>query len=95
MSEADTIRSGRPLPKIAAAYAGADRLLHVVLRYPDGVVEKIVDLGPVFASGWVYAPLRDDDVLFASMRVNEGGNALEFGDGRKISAAQIERLPQR
>ena len=66
-----------------------------MLRYPDGIVEKIVDLAPVSESAWVYAPLRGDDVLFASMRVNEDGNALEFGDGRKISAAQIERLPNR
>ena len=44
MFNADDINSlDNPLPTIAAAYPGADRLVHIVLRYPAGVVERIVD----------------------------------------------------
>ena len=87
------ISVGKPMPTIAAAYAGADRLAHVVLRYPEGVVEKIVDLAPVLASRYVYAALIKDDALFATLRISEDGNALEFANGLEISALWIERLP--
>jgi len=49
-------------------------------------------IAPVLASRHVYDPLREDDALFATMRVNEDGNALEFNGGLEISAMWIERL---
>ena len=90
----DIISVGKP-PTIAVAYPGADRLVHVVLRYPAGVVEKIVDLAPILEFGRIYAPLLEDDALFATLRVNEDGKALEFNGGFMISAASIEWLAER
>ena len=92
MTETDTTSAGKPPPTIAAAYPGADRLVHVVLRYSAGVVEKIVDLTPILEFGRVYAPLLEDDALFATLHVNEDGKALEFSGGFKISATSIEWL---
>ena len=62
-------------------------------RYPDRVTEIIVDLEPVLKARYVYAPLLVDDALFATMRINDDGNALRFANGLEISAMWIERLP--
>jgi hypothetical protein len=39
-------------------------------RFSDGVVQE-VDLAPVLANGQLFAPIRDDDQVFAQVRVNE------------------------
>jgi len=44
-----------------------DRWLRV--RFSDGVV-KDVDLGPIFAQGGVFAPIRDDRAVFEQVRVD-------------------------
>ena len=70
-----------------------DRLVHVVLRYPDRMVKKTVDLAPALWKKRIFLPLRVGDALFATLRINEDGTALEFGDGDiDISADWIERL---
>ena len=92
MIDDDIIGVGKPPPTIAAAYPGAERRVHLVLCYPDEVMQKTVDLTPILKTGRVYAPLFEDDALFATLRVNEDGKALEFNGGFKISAASIEWL---
>jgi hypothetical protein len=38
-------------------------------------------------------PLREDDDLFQTLRVNEDGNAIEWDGGLELSAEWLERLP--
>ena len=92
IDEEDNISAGKPPPTIAAAFAGGERRAHLVLRYPDGIVEKIVDLAPIIDFGC--NPLVENDALFATMRVNEDGNSLEFNGGFKILATTIEWLAE-
>ena len=66
--------------------------MHVVQRCPAAVVEKIVDLALILEFGRIYAPLIEDDALFATLRVNGDGKSLEFNGGFKISATSIEWL---
>ena len=95
MRNDEIIEVGRPLPLITAVKPVGDRLVHILLTYPDDVVEKTVDLAPILWSKRIFIPLREDDALFATLRVNEDGTALEFGDGDiDISADWIERMPQ-
>ena len=57
-------------------------------------MEKTVDLTPVLKTGHLYAPLLEEHALFASMRANEDGKALEFNGDFKISATTIEWLAE-
>ncbi|WP_202309116.1 MULTISPECIES: DUF2442 domain-containing protein [unclassified Mesorhizobium] len=84
------IRVGRPLPRIAAAAIDGRRRVHVTWR--NGEVAT-VDLAPVILSHRVFIPLRKDDDLFQTVRVNEDGTALEWDEGIELSAEWIERLP--
>lgn len=93
MTDDAIIEFAEPLPRIVLAYVVRDRLLHVVLRYPDHMVKKTVDLAPVLWRKRIFLPLRVGDVLFATLRINVDGTAIEFGDGDiDISAESIERL---
>jgi len=90
----DNLSVGKPSPTIVAAYPGAGWRVHLVLRYPDGAVEKTVDLTPILKTGRIYAPLLEDRALFATVRVDEDGKALEFDGDFKISATAIEWLAE-
>jgi len=77
----DIITVGRPLPRLASATPAGDRRVHVVLRYPDGeTVESNVDLAPTLTSKRIFASLREDDDLFATMRMTEDGTGLQFSE---------------
>ncbi len=86
----DVIRVGRPLPRIAAVAIEDRRRVHVTWR--DGTVVT-VDLAPVILSHRVFIPLRKDDDLFQTVRVNEDGTAIEWDGGIELSGEWIERLP--
>jgi hypothetical protein len=88
--EPDLIVVGRPLPRIAAAAPLDGRRVRLAWR---GGTSRVVDLAPVLASHRAFIALRSDDALFATLRVNEDGNALEWADGSELSAEWIERLP--
>ena len=47
------------------------------LRFTDGVVQD-VDLGPVFVRGGVFEAIRDDDDVFAQVRVSETTGTVEW-----------------
>jgi hypothetical protein len=86
----DVISVGKPLPRIAAVQVIDGRRLAVTWR--DGTV-KIVDLAPVLLSHRHFIPLRDNDDLFQTVRVNEDGVAIEWDGDIELTAEWIERLP--
>lgn len=86
----EVIRVGRPLPRIAAVAIDHRRRVYVTWR--NGKVAT-VDLAPVILSHRVFIPLRKDDDLFQTVRVNEDGTALEWDESIELSAEWIERLP--
>lgn len=91
----DIVTTSAPLPRLASAVPLEARRVALVFR--DGTA-KTVDLMPALASRRIYIPLRDDDALFATLRVSDYGDAIEWsmGEGRQpldFSALWLARLP--
>lgn len=86
----EIIAVGRPLVRIASAEVSGGRRVRVVWRNGE---DTTVDLAPVLQSRRLFIPLRNDDTLFATMHVNEDGNALEWDGGIELTAVWIARLP--
>lgn len=86
----DIVSVGAPLPRIAAVQALGGRQVRVTWRNGKSVN---VDLAPVLLSRRIFIPLRDDDDLFLTVRVNEDGNAIEWDGGIELTALWIESLP--
>lgn len=86
----EIISVGPPLPRIATAEPIDERRVRITWRNGGSVT---VDLAPVLHSRRLFIPLRRDDALFGTMRVNEDGNALEWEGGIGLSALWVERLP--
>ncbi|MDD3447015.1 MAG: DUF2442 domain-containing protein [Zavarzinia sp.] len=86
----DVIRVGVSLPRISAVFPLDGRKVKIVWR--DGRA-KTVDLAPALESRRVFIPLRKDDALFHTLRVNEDGNAIEWDNGLDFSAVWLDRLP--
>lgn len=86
----DVVRVGPALPRIAAAQPLDGRKVAVTWR---SGASKIVDLTPALESRRIYIPLRDDDALFATLRVSEHGDAIEWDGGLDFSAIWLDRLP--
>ena len=78
------------MPRIDGARALKGRTVEVV--WAGSPEAQIVDLSPALKSRRIFVRLRSDDALFASLRVNEDGNALEWDDGSELTALWIERL---
>lgn len=85
----DYISVGRPLPRIADAAPGDGRTARIT--WNNGSTQW-VDLAPALANHRAFVRLRSDDALFASMRVSEYGDCLEWSDGAELSAVWIEEL---
>lgn len=91
----DIITASAPLPRLAGAVPLEGRRVALVFR--DGEA-KTVDLMPALASRRIYIPLRHDDALFATLRVSDYGDAIEWnvGEGKPaldFSALWLARLP--
>lgn len=86
------ISVGRPLPRIVSVKSVSGRVVSLLWRGSDHPVE--VDLTPALVAHRLFAGLRDDDALFATVKVNEDGNALEWADGAELSAVWIEELAE-
>ncbi|TPL57286.1 DUF2442 domain-containing protein [Mesorhizobium sp. B2-4-2] len=86
----DIVTVGNPLPRIALVTMIDGRRVRITWR--DGR-SNTVDLNPVLNSHRHFIPLRDDDELFGTMRVNEDGNAIEWDGGIELSAEWIDTLP--
>ena len=98
MSEADMIAVGDPLPSVAFVETGTDPFT-VVVTWGEGARagrRDVIDLAPVLMTYKTFAPLRDDAALFASVRVSEFGEAIEWGedDALAVSAMTLERLAE-
>ena len=79
----DVISFGHSLPRLATAMIIDGRRVRVTWRDGNSVT---VDLGPVLLSHRHFIPLRDNDDLFQTLRVNE--------EGTELSALWISRLPE-
>ncbi|WP_319520189.1 DUF2442 domain-containing protein [uncultured Martelella sp.] len=88
--EDDIVSVGRRLPRLTTVEPREGRKLFV--RFDNGV-EKTVDLAPALESRRFYKPLRKDDALFRSFRINEYRNAIEWNDELDFSAMWLEALP--
>jgi len=86
----DMIDTGIHLSRILKATPLEGRKVRVAF---DNGLEKIVDLAPALNSFRIYIPLREDDVLFRSLRISEYGDAIEWNDELDFSAMWLERLP--
>jgi hypothetical protein len=86
---AEIIRAGSALPRIAEARPLNDR--KVEITWKDGC-RKTVDLKPALASRRQYIALRTDDTLFATLRVSEYGDAIEWENGLDFSAIWLDTL---
>lgn len=90
MNDDEIVTVGAPLPRIAAANIVDGRRVRISWR--DGRTNT-VDLAPVLMSRRHFIPLRANDELFSTLRVNEDGNALEWDGGIELSAIWVDRLP--
>ena len=85
----EIISVGAPLPRMEQAFALDERNVRIVWQ---GGRETVLDLAPVLLSRRLYIPLRDDNILFATVRVSEYGDAIEWDGGIEISALWLTRL---
>ncbi|RUU11256.1 DUF2442 domain-containing protein [Mesorhizobium sp. USDA-HM6] len=86
----DIVTVGGPLPRIAAVTVIDGRRVRITWSDGNSVT---VDLAPVLNSRRHFIPLRDNEELFATVRVNEDGNAIEWDGGIELSAVWIKTLP--
>ncbi|GEP00631.1 hypothetical protein [Methylobacterium haplocladii] len=96
MSDRDMIRAGDPIPSIGAVEVG-NGPYDVLITWADGHragQQILIDLAPVILTYKVFIPLRDDRRLFATVRVAEYGEAIEWGDNDDLAVAgtTLERL---
>src|SRR5271154_8651 len=95
MSESERVIVGDPMPKIAKVVA--ERPFRITVEWDAGNhngSSSVVDLAPIVLSMKVFAPLRTDEALFASVHTVEGGRALAWGEDENIdiAATTVERL---
>jgi hypothetical protein len=95
MSESERFIVGDPMPKIAKVVA--ERPFRITVEWDAGNhngSSSVVDLAPIVLSMKVFAPLRTDEALFASVHTIEGGRALAWGEDENIdiAATTVERL---
>ncbi len=86
------------LPLLASVAAGPGRH-EVCVTWAEGAragQRDTINLGPHIASYEALKPLRDDPGLFASVRMSEHADAIEWGpdDSLAVSGATLERLAE-
>ena len=86
----EILDTGIGLPRIASAEPLDGRKVRVT--FDDGET-KVVDIAPALASRRIYMPLRDDDELFRSFKVNAERNAIEWNGDLDFSAMWLAELP--
>ncbi|MDO9415788.1 DUF2442 domain-containing protein [Pararhizobium sp.] len=86
----DAISVGNPLPRLLAAHFEQGRQVRIV--WASGR-ERVVDLAPILESRRIYIALRSDDALFATLKVSEFGDSIEWQDGTDLSAVWLSKLP--
>lgn len=86
----EIVSVGRPLPRLAAATIVDGTQVRVTWRDGNSIT---VDLDPVLHSHRHFIPLRKNEELFQTLRVNEEGTALEWDNAIELSAMWIATLP--
>lgn len=86
----EIVSVGAPLPRLAAATIIDGNRVRVTWRNGNSVT---VDLDPVLKSHRHFIPLRDNEELFQTLRVNEDGTALEWDGDIELTAVWIASLP--
>ena len=76
-------------PNIKAIRAEDDRRLVITWR---GAAESVVDVAEHIDKFALFAPLRDDDRLFGTVSVGEGGWCVHWSDELEISSDTLWRL---
>ncbi|KAB1071599.1 hypothetical protein [Methylobacterium planeticum] len=99
MSEADRIRVGDPLPRLAGVTAEPGSL-RVSVTWATGARAgrtETVDLAPHLFTYRRFGPLRSDPTLFARARLGEWGASIAWGadDDLEIPASVVEDLAAR
>lgn len=84
------------LPTLASVAVGGG-WHEVIVDWSDGPragTSDVIDLGPLISTHAALRPLRDDSALFASVRLSEHADAIEWGpdDALAVSGATLERL---
>ena len=94
MSATEMISADRDLPFLKSVQTAGELAVEATWASGDRAGRKeVVDLSPVIGQFRLYAPLRGDASLFATVRLADDGGAIEWGDGSiDMSAASIERL---
>jgi hypothetical protein len=82
----------RTLPRVAEIAPGPAPLT-LRVRWQKGG-ESLVDVSGLVGSFRVYAPLRDDPVLFAQVRVGEHGTDVAWTEELDMAADTLWRLAQ-
>lgn len=94
MSATEMVSGDRGLPFLQSVRPAGS--LSVEIAWASGSrngKREIVDLSPLIGQFRLYAPLRHDPELFATVRLASDGGAVEWGDGEiDMAAESIERL---
>ena len=99
MSEADRIRVGSPLPRLAHVEA-VPGSLRVIVDWAGGAragQRDVIDLAPHLYTYRMFGGLRADPALFAQVRLGEWGASIGWGgdDGLDIPASALESLAEK
>lgn len=95
MSAIDRVSVGEPMPNIERVSPKEPYRVDVFWRSGRRQGRSsLVDLAPLILSKKIFVPLRDNDTLFRTVHVVEGGAAIAWGDGSEIDMASttIESL---
>lgn len=98
MSETDLISIGDALPVLASVTVGNGPYV-VIVEWAEGSragTSEAIDLASVILTYKTFRPLRDDPALFATVRLSEYGDAIDWGrdDSLAVSGATLERLAE-
>lgn len=90
----ETITVGAEMPALGAIRHIRD--FTVSVRWAAGArrgITEEVDLAPAILQFRVFTPLRTDPALFSSVRIDDDGATLVWGDGQiDMAATTVERL---
>ena len=99
MSVDEVILVGKQLPRLASVRSVDGNRRLIAIRWavgPRAGRSETVDLSPLIDCYKLYAPLRGDHTLFATVHLLNEGTAIAWGKDDEIdmSAASIERLAE-
>ena len=94
MNATDPAFDPTPLPRLKSVRAMDD--LRVCVVWSEGArvgVEEMVDLAPLINKFKLYAPLRNNQKVFSSARLDGTGHSIEWLDGEiDMAATSVERF---